>query len=178
MSNTILRVFVKPDNTATISCPQCQLARTVAVDRFRSTQHTIRARCTCGHTFPVSLEFRKHYRKKTSLAGTYKTQRSRSENRNGRATSLTGVYAMQAPAMDIGQMLVTNISCGGLQFITPGRHAIEVGQQARIAFNLDDRHQTKINKRVIIQSATDNIIGCRFANNEPLEQGLRFYLFP
>jgi len=75
-------------------------------------------------------------------------------------------------------MQVTNISCGGLQFTTPGSHAIEVGQQARITFTLDDRKKTEINKQVIIESVPDNIINCRFASNETLEQGLRFYVFP
>ena len=75
-------------------------------------------------------------------------------------------------------MQVTNISCGGLQFTTPGSHAIEVGDQARIVFTLDDRKQTEINKKVIVQSISGNIVGCQFASNETLEQGLRFYLFP
>ena len=85
---------------------------------------------------------------------------------------------MQEPLTGVGHMVITNLSCGGLQFTTPGSHAIEVGQQAHITFTLDDRNQTEIDKHVIIQSVAGNIIGCRFADNEPLEQGLRFYLFP
>lgn len=137
------------------------------------------ARCTCGHCFPVSLDFRKHYRKQTTLPGTYETQGSEFNDKCWKPTKLTGVYTMQAPATGSGHALITNLSCGGLQFTTTNsRHAIEVGQQARITFNLDDKKHSEINKRIIIQSVTGNIIGCRFAQNEPLEQGLRFYLFP
>ncbi len=85
---------------------------------------------------------------------------------------------METPTTGCGHMLVTNISCGGLQFTTPGSHAIVVGDQARVTFTLDDRNQTKIDKRFIVHSISGNIIGCRFAHNESLEQGLRFYLFP
>ncbi|MFH2124646.1 MAG: PilZ domain-containing protein [Pseudomonadota bacterium] len=172
------RVFVKPDDTATINCPKCQLAKKVAVGKFRTTRHTITARCTCGHAFPVSLEFRKNYRKNTRLPGEYNIQASKVDEKYWKKTRLTGVYTMHAPASGNGHMLVTNISCGGLQFTTPGDHAIEVGQQAQITFTLDDRKQTTIHKCVIIQSVTGHIIGCRFADNEFLEQGLRFYLFP
>lgn len=172
------RVFVKPDDTATINCPKCQLAKTVGVGKFRTTRHTITARCACGHSFPVSLDFRKYYRKKTALPGTFKTQASAVDDKHWKKTKLAGVYSMQEPSVGCGHMQITNLSCGGLQFTTPGDHAIEVGQQAQITFTLDDRKHTQISKRVIVQSVADNIIGCRLADNEPLEQGLRFYLFP
>lgn len=175
---TIPRIFVKPDDTATIVCPHCQLSRTVAVGKFRSSQHVIKARCTCGHGFAVHLDFRKHYRKKTSLRGTYTTQTAKIDEKHWKSTKLYGVYTMQAPAAGMGHMQVTNISAGGLQFTTPGDHAIEIGQQAYISFTLDDRRLTQISKRVTIQSVTKRTIGCQFDSNEPLEQGLRFYLFP
>jgi hypothetical protein len=176
--NNMQNVFVKPDDTATIHCPVCQLAKTVDVGKFRATRHTITARCTCGHSFPVSLEFRTCYRKKTALPGTYEAQAPKTDNKYWKKTNLTGVYNMQAPGNDCGHLLVTNISSGGLQFTTPGGHTIEVGQQARITFTLDDRKHTEINKRVIIQTVNADIIGCRFSSNETLEKGLRFYLFP
>jgi len=91
---------------------------------------------------------------------------------------LTGVYTLQAPAVGDGHMQVTNISLGGLQFVTTDDHAIEAGQKARVAFTLDDRNQTEVTKNVVVQSVNGHVIGCRFAEGEPLEQALRFYLFP
>lgn len=93
-------------------------------------------------------------------------------------TQLTGTDVMKSPDAGFYRVIVTNISLGGLQFTLHRRHTIEKGQQARITFTLDDQKQTEINKQVIIQSVSDNIIGCRFADNEVLGQGLRFYLFP
>lgn len=178
MSNNIKKSFVKADDTATIHCPECQLAKTVAVGKFRSIRHTIKARCACGHSFFVSLDFRKCYRKNTALDGRYDTQTPEIDTRIWKKTKLTGTYSTQPPAFGNGHMVVTNISCGGFQFTIPGSHTLKVGQQIRITFTLDDRKQTEISKRVIVQSITDNIIGCRFADDEPLEQALRFYLFP
>jgi hypothetical protein len=172
------RTFVKPDDTAAITCPACQLTKTIAVGKFRSTRHTISVRCTCGHSFPVALDFRRHYRKKTTLPGIFDTADLELDTIKWKKSRLTGVYTLQAPATGDGHMKVTNISLGGLQFVTPDDHAIEVGQKARVAFTLDDRHQTEIIKNVIIQSVNDHVIGCQFAEGETLEQGLRFYLFP
>jgi hypothetical protein len=67
---------------------------------------------------------------------------------------------------------------GGLQFVTSNDHAIETGHKARVVFTLDDRNQTELIKNVVIQSVNGHVIGCRFAEGEPLEQALRFYLFP
>jgi len=179
MSNNIKKVFVKADDTATIHCPECQLAKTVAVGKFRSIRHTIKARCACGHSFFVSLDFRRSYRKNTALPGRYETQAAESDSSTWKKTKLTDTYTMQTPAAGDNHMLVTNISCGGLQFTMPdSSHALKVDQQLQVTFTLDDRKQTEISKRVIVHSVTDTIIGCRFATNEPLEQGLRFYLFP
>lgn len=179
MTDTIIpKIFVKPDDTATIVCPQCQKSRTVAVGNFRSIQHIIKARCTCCCSFSVHLDFRRYYRKKTAIPGTYTTPISKLDPQKWKHAKLAGVYTMHTPAAGMGHMQVNNISAGGLQFTTPGDHDIEIGQQAQISFTLDDRKHTQINKRVIVQSVTDHTIGCRFDSNEPLEQGLRFYLFP
>lgn len=85
---------------------------------------------------------------------------------------------MLDPMKGSDHVTITNISNGGLQFIASSNHAIEKGQEALISFTLDDRNQTQIRKRVVIQSVNGHIIGCRFAVNEHLEQALRFYLFP
>ena len=85
---------------------------------------------------------------------------------------------MQTPAMDISHILITNVSCGGIQFTKPANHTIKVDQEARVSFTLDDRNQTQISKRVIVQTVADDSIGCRFVDDKHLEKELRFYLFP
>lgn len=176
--NNPQRTFVKPDDTAAIICPECHLTRNIAVGKFRPGRHTINVRCACGHAFPVHLDFRRHYRKKTALPGIYDTKTAGIDSKHWKKTKLSGVYTMHAPAIGDGQLQVSNISLGGLQFITSDDHTIETGQKARVAFILDDRKQTEIIKNVIIQSVNGHVIGCQFAEGEPLEQGLRFYLFP
>jgi hypothetical protein len=174
---TTVRAFVKADESANIICPHCQLARTVPVGKFRDQQHLLKVRCVCGYSFSVSLDFRRHYRKKTVLPGIYEmTDATHAQHQ--KKTRLSGMYTMQSPATGGGHMQVTNISIGGLQFKTPGPHSITIGQQAQVSFTLDDRKQTTVIKQVTVQSIDDKTIGCKFSDNQPLEQGLRFYLFP
>lgn len=173
------RTFVKTDDTAIIQCPECNLVKTISVGEFRSNRHSITVRCTCGHSFLVDLDFRRSYRKKTSLAGEYETQAMGIDPKKWKKTTrLAGVYTIQHPASGDGHMQVTNLSTGGLQFVTSSDHAIEVGQQVLVSFTLDDRKQTEITKNVTIQSVNGSVIGCQFRENEPLEQALGFYLFP
>jgi len=172
------RTFVKPDDTATLACPACRLIKTISVAKFRSTRHTIAVRCTCGHSFRLALDFRRHYRKKTTLPGIYNTAALKGNAQRWKTVRPTGVYTLQAPATGGGHMQVTNISLGGLQFTTSRDHTIEIGHTARVTFALNDRNQSEIIKTVVIKSVNGHTIGCQFAEGETLEQALRYYLFP
>ncbi len=178
MSKNIQKIFVKPDDTATFNCPECQVSKNLAVGKFRLNRHMIKVRCTCGISSPVLLDFRKCYRKDSALTGVYQLPASESDNKQSKKSNLTGAYTMQGQTFGNGHIVIINVSCGGVQFTTSGSHTFKVGQEARISFTLDDRKHTEVSKRVIVQTVNDNIIGCKFADNETLEQGLRFYLFP
>ncbi|WP_448384239.1 hypothetical protein [Desulfosoma sp.] len=62
-----LKVFVTQDGKATIVCPQCGFARQVDATRFPQQNTHVKVRCPCGHSFRVSLEIRKAYRKPVFL---------------------------------------------------------------------------------------------------------------
>ena len=66
-----LKVHVGDNNTATLICPACGAVKHFAADRYRHSRHTISVRCRCQQVFSLLLDFRRHYRKQTSLPGTY-----------------------------------------------------------------------------------------------------------
>jgi hypothetical protein len=173
----IQRTLVKADDTAHIKCPECNRAKTICVSKYRSSRHTLNVKCTCGHSFPVKLDFRRLYRKKTALPGIYLSCTSAVKGKNWE-TNITGFYSIKYPTKNDGYMQVTNLSAGGLQFVTSNDHLLQAGQQILVAFTLDDRKQSEITKKVTIQAVNDSVIGCRFLAGEPLEHALRFYLFP
>jgi len=155
MSKAAAKTFVENDR-ATIICPVCNMAKTVPVAAFRHKQHNIRARCKCGEIFSVHLDFRGHYRKQTNLSGTYEIKHQREKGR--------------------GAIHVIDISASGIRFTVSGVNPLQPGHLVSLAFELDDRKQTKINKLSVVRSVQGNTVGCEFVGNEPLERALAFYL--
>ena len=65
------KVYVDDANQATIICPKCGLKKNVDVTNFKNTQKKLKAKCRCGEVFRLTLELRKHFRKKVRLNGEY-----------------------------------------------------------------------------------------------------------
>ncbi len=157
----ITKTFVTTDNTATITCPKCNKSRNISIEKYRNKKHSIKVRCSCHCQFTVLLDFRRHYRKETNLDGT---------------------YVMVPPAVGKGRLNILNISRSGvgftIGFAVSGSHVIMPGQKIRIAFQLDNRKRTNIEKVVTIQNVDDHYVGGEFDRNSAFEKDLGFYLQP
>ncbi len=156
MASNSLKVHVRDNNTATLVCPACGLVRHVSAEKLLLARHTISIRCRCQHVFSVLFDFRRHFRKQTSLPGTYIV------------TSEGGLGG--------GIIHINNISRGGLGFTVSGLHRIEMGQELMIEFQLNDRKRTQLKKQAIVKSVEQNTIGCQFKDRTELERDLGFFL--
>lgn len=156
MTISALKAHVRTTGTATLICPACGAVRNVAADQFRHGRHSITVRCRCQHVYSILLDFRRHYRKKTNLPGTYEI------------LSEGGVGG--------GIIHVVNISRSGLGFTVSGLHRIEKDQLLLIEFQLNDKKQTILRKRAIVKSVNQNIIGCQFKDDTAMEKALGFFL--
>ncbi|GAB4342645.1 MAG: hypothetical protein Kow0089_17850 [Desulfobulbaceae bacterium] len=151
-----VKAFVRQDDTVTIVCPACKTPKNISVKSFKNKTHYLKVRCTCEEVFRVHLDFRQFYRKPTNLEGHYKTLK---------------------PAGQGGGIIhIRNISQGGIGFTVSGINTIEKGHRLLVTFELDDKRRTKLQKEVVVQSVTDNFIGCRFASSQAYEKELGFYL--
>ena len=155
---TVQKSFVKTNDTASIQCPSCHLVKNIAVSKFRNSRHTFKVRCNCGHTFLVSLDFRRHYRKPTELTGSYKV--------------------IVPAGHGSGKMQVNNVSRSGVDFSVSGRHSISIDQKIIITFKLDNKKETEIQKQVIVRRISKNSIGCEFVEQSQIGKALGFYLRP
>lgn len=147
--------FVKSGDEATIVCPQCNSAKVIAVRQFRQRLHMLKAKCRCGYTFKVQLEFRRHYRKQTDLPGT---------------------YDVVPPSAGGGTAKILNLSLSGACFEIRGVHDLKIGQKGVLVFTLDNRKQTVLSKHIRIISVTGNRIGSEFISAQAFEKDLGFYL--
>ncbi len=135
------KTYVRPDNTAVITCPDCGRQKTAPVASFKGIKSSIKIKCACKNTFTVDLEFRKRVRKSTNLRGTYLNH----SQKNSR-----------------GALVVKNISVNGLEFSSIDVHNFKVDDELTIEFTLDDEQRSEIKKHVIVRDARKNSIGCEF----------------
>ena len=156
MATQPLTVHIRDNNAATLVCPACGLVRQIAVAKFRNDRHTLAIRCRCGHVYSVLLDFRRHFRKPTSLAGT---------------------YVSRDPAGPGGGVIRSlNISRSGVGFTVSGRHRILPGQELQSEFQLTDRNRTVIKKQAVVRTVQENTVGCEFLCAGELDKALGFFL--
>lgn len=151
----IEKVFVKSNDVATITCPECNFVKNIQAAKYHHIKKPLKIRCRCGHVFGISLDFRQHFRKPVSLSGT---------------------YSLRPPASGAGLMSVRNISRSGVGFTVQGRHSITPGQRARIKFTLSNAKQTRLDKKVAVISVNQNFIGCTFLEDQAYDKELGFFL--
>ena len=156
MATQPLTVHIRDNNAATLVCPACGLVRQIAVAKFRNDRHTLAIRCRCGHVYSVLLDFRRHFRKPTSLAGT---------------------YVSRDPAGPGGGVIrILNISRSGVGFTVSGRHRILPGQELQIEFQLTDRNKSVLKRPAVVRTVQDNTVGCEFLCTGELDKALGFFL--
>ena len=153
-----IKVFVRADKTATIICPSCNTAKHTSVAPYLHKKHLLKIRCKCNARFSIQLDFRHHYRKQTSLPGTYRV--------------------IDPPGGGGGVIHIRNISQGGIGFSVSGLHRMEKEQALQLEFHLNDKNQTKLIKQARICIVENNYIGCEFIDPDLLEKALGFYLRP
>ena len=148
------KVYADDANRATIICPQCGLKKNMDVTDFRDTHKKLKAKCRCGEVFPLTLEFRKHHRKKVRLHGEYFIQGKNEK----------------------GKINIEDISLGGIRFASLEPHYISRNDTVELKFTLDNPMKTEIHTPVKIRWIIDHNVGGQFFDPKSLEKHLGLYL--
>lgn len=154
------KVFINADNQATFVCPECQRSSVRDVSQYTHIDKAVRVKCQCecGHSYFVSLERRKHYRKEISLPGIFKSQ-----------------------AIGRGQMTIKDISRFGLKFEVKSGRCPYLDEVVIVEFYLDDSHNTFISKEAVIKKVHNMTVGAEFCSinsSNQADRRLGFYLMP
>jgi hypothetical protein len=153
------RAFLHDDRTAVFRCPKCNKTKTVDVSQYSDMDRFIRftARCSCGHSFKVVLERRKHFRKKVKLPGKCAMKNGSHER----------------------SVVVKDLSRQGLGFRVWERAPFKPGDLLTIEFKLDNDKQTVIRKDIVVQLVSGETVGAEFHSTDPYnvyDKELGFYL--
>ena len=139
------KTYVRPDNTAVLTCKHCGCKKVILTDSFKGYKHKLKVKCVCQNVFIAILEFRSRVRKKTHLRGTY-VNHSQDDSK--------------------GSLIIENISVTGLAFFSVDIKKFKEGDELSIEFALDDEHHTQIKKDVIVRDVRQRSVGCVYERSE------------
>ena len=73
-------------------------------------------------------------------------------------------------------MRVENISLLGIGFVTLHMNRLKEGDEIKVAFTLDDKRHSKIEKNAVVMWIKDKHVGCQFTETDQSDKVLGFYL--
>lgn len=154
-----VEVFVHKKLVVSFACPQCNLEKSIEVEKIKDVSHwKVNATCRrCAHKFRVSFNFRKYYRKETSLRGL--------------------VFSSFETHDPIAEVRVIDVSLTGVG-LESGGWIPRVGDVVVIRFLLDDDDNSEVEKRISIQSIRGNKIGGTFVDTKGFDRTLGKYILP
>ena len=157
-------IYANLSETVTFVCEQCHRSKVFKATAVQNLPQPFKIRCSCGATFEVSIVIRPFYRKKTRLPGTYVKHDVETEQ-----------------ILEQGRIIIEDISHTGIGFRTVLRHTIQVNDVLSLAFTLDDRQKTDIQKVVRVRRIDHRFIGAEFVDHDAYTDTNRmigFYLRP
>ncbi len=150
----VFTLYPDPQGVVTISCPKCNFSRRLEAKSIKGATKGFSIRCRCGDIFRARVELRKHYRKAVNLSGVYRNLRT------GR----------------LGQMMIEDLSIGGIGFRASGLLHLQTGDPLEITFNLDDRKRSKIILEVEVKRVQGQSVGTEIKAELRGNRDLGFYL--
>jgi hypothetical protein len=148
----VKKIYVDNDRMVNFTCPQCGITKKESAYIYKSSPEAVTIGCTCQNVYVVKIGFRRAYRKRTNLSGSY-----------------------TAAKREI--MTVKNISMGGGGFEVKLHHGLIHGDNIKFEFHLDNNKRSLIKKNATICVIKGNYIGCRFIDPPgSLDPDLGFYL--
>jgi hypothetical protein len=139
-------VYVDDTNRVRIICPKCGFEKDIDVTNFKDTHKRLKAKCRCGEVFRLTLEYRKHYRKKVRLPGEYLIQGKNEK----------------------GEIIIEDISDSGVRFASLKPHYISRNDIVELKFTLDNPMRTQIQELVQIIWIIDRNVGAKFIDPKSL----------
>ena len=143
------RIFINDRGEGTFICPACNNGVIKDLSQFAQTRTAVRlkCKCSCGNSYRVLLERRRHFRKPVNLVGMYFFQ-------GGKGTPVKGLIKIR------------DISQSGIQFSVNSMPEFEVGDKLTIEFTLDDDERSQIREAGIVQRIESNIVGLDFKTTD------------
>ncbi len=149
--------YINQTGLIPIECPYCNRVKQVAAEKIPAKKRKLKIKCTCEKTFSTQIEYRRKYRKPTSIIGELLLPETGKGN---------------AVACQIHNLSQKGV---GIQFFT--------GTQLReqdtilVRFHLDNKKRTLIEKKARIAHVGKECIGTEFLDHFTDGQDKEIYFF-
>jgi PilZ domain len=148
------KVYVDDNSHVTIICPKCEFEKNVDVTDFKDTPKRLKAKCKCGETYRLTLEFRQKYRKNVTLPGEY-------------------IFQRKGEKVEI---IIRDLSLSGVRFESLRPNQIFKDDALEVTFKIDNPRRSEIRKLIKVVWVKDRIVGAQFSDSKSYENDLGFYL--
>jgi len=142
------KFYVDENNQARITCHNCGINKNLDVTKFKDTHKRLKAKCRCGEVFRLTLDFRRHYRKKVQLAGEYFVQEKNEKD----------------------DILIKDISMTGINFTTFKPYNFSIDDTVELKFTLDNPMRTRVLEPVKIIRTTGRNVGAQYINQSRMQR--------
>jgi hypothetical protein len=142
------KYYVDENNQAIIICHKCGLSKKLDVTKFKDTHKKLKAKCKCGESFRLNLDFRRHYRKKVQLAGE--------------------CFIKEKGERD--DILIIDVSMSGVNFTTFKPHDFSIDDTVELKFTFDNPMRTKVREPVIIKRIAGRNVGAQYINQNRMQR--------
>ena len=161
-------VYVRQDNSATVTCPHCGVRYKVNAGKVKTRGRGSKLRCKCGDSFSIFFEFRENPRRELYVDGYYRPIRE---------VYIRGAARTSPTSESLVLVLVQNISRTGIGFVVATGHELKVGDRLEIMFTLDDPEQSRVERTAAVRwLAEGNYLGCEFTDFGHVDRATGFYV--
>jgi hypothetical protein len=151
---TVVELFSHDICDGSFACPSCQrvLPMPRVWPRSRNAKPLV---CPCGQLFRLRPNTRKFRRKPVNLAG---------------------YCSDMAEASPPSEIIINDLSYGGMQFRVTGSHTLQIGMQLQVHFTLPDKAAQKIQQTICIRHVEGQTVGASWDETEPFAAALALFL--
>ena len=142
------KFYVDENNQARINCHKCGINKNLDVTKFKDTHKRLKAKCRCGEVFRLTLDFRRHYRKKVQIVGECFIQRNNERD----------------------DIAIIDISMSGINFMTFKPHNLSIDDTVELNFTLDNPLRTKVREPVKIKRIAGRNVGAQYINQNRMRR--------
>ena len=140
--------YVDENNQVKIVCQMCGLNKMMDVNQFKDTHKRMKAKCKCGEAFRLTLDFRRHYRKKVQLPGK--------------------CFIQEKGERD--DILIIDVSMSGVNFTTFKPHDFSIDDIVELKFTFDNPMRTKVREPVKIKRIAGRNVGAEYINQSRMRR--------